>query len=512
MSQIAKRVQAQAQSQNIKENLRNLEIILESSDNTEDELVKFQDKLLEIPNFDPDTEVLNFGKKGTLLKKLRPSNIEDPEILRMEKELEEVLSDPKKKSKSYNFLKKVGPVTKFFTKVLSALGKITGSIRKLIFGCVNWICRNVFRMSNVKTIQWGGMFAGCVMITVMAIILAPLVAVAGAVLTGGAVISAVTTAVSTASSIGSIGKIISYITWLIFWYSTTEDTKRYITFAKFLDGIEEKSGKKLKLSYETRKLFTDLDRSHNLKMQAAPMGKDKEKIQAEKKRYYMFHQILRIYLDKHSTEKIGNDFPIFGKIIKGEKVTEKDEKDFKNWVEDYITGIDKIKSEYDEDVYKMALKSIHGYGYEELKVRKLSKSGKEHQEIADELGISIEEVENYLGKDNEQLKRFRKDAETIPESMFYYNTSNQKTADYLTSLIKNYGMEAKPIKGDKFKVGIYSGDKLLKTITNSMYEKRRKESIEEFKNTVLSVLKKRSESQNESFRFGKISKFRTYRY
>jgi hypothetical protein len=523
MEKISDRVQAQMKAQTqvqkdpkkIDERFRNIEFINESSQFTEDALLDFWDDMKKLPDLNLYNEVYNFGKKDTILQKLRPSEVKDEEILRMEKELLEALGDLEKKKRTTNFLGKIGTkILNFFGKIIGFLAKISGYIKKLVFSCVNWICRNVFGMSHQGTSKYGGMFAGCVMMTAMAIIFAPIIAAGIAVVSGGAVISAVTAAVSAAASIGSTTKIIGYILYLSWWYLTTADSKYWMGFLEFLDELEKKAKRKLKISSETREFLTKMDKEHNIKMRSTKIDikKNKEENEKVRVRYFEFHEILKIYIKKHTVEEIGETFSIFGKILDDKEPSNEDKNQFRQWRDDYISGLDKLRAKYDDDTYALALKTIHGSGYDTLRIKKLIKAGKEIKEIADELNLSIEEVEEIVGKENEQLKKFRKDAETIPESMFYYNTSNQKTADYLTSLIKNYGMEAKPIKGDKFKVGIYSGDKLLTTITNSMYEKRRKESIEEFKNTVLSVLKKRSETKNESFRFGKISKFRAYRY
>ena len=278
--------------------------------------------------------------------------------------------------------------------------------------------------------------------------------------------------------------------------------------------LKRKLEKKIKISYETRDFLTKMDREHNIKMKSTKIDtkKSKEENEAIRERYFMFHKVLEVYLKKQTVEKIAETFPIFGKILNGKEPSDADRKQFKQWSDDYIAGIDKIRAKYDDNVYKMALKSIHGYSYDTLKIQKMYDSGKSLKEISEELGISIEEVEGVIGKESKQIKKFKKDAELIPDKMFYYNTSNQKTADYLTFLIQDYGMKAMPIKGDKFKVGIYSGNNLITTITNSMYEKKRKESIEQFKKAVSDALSKKYSSQNESFRYGKIAKFDSYRF
>lgn len=348
-----------------KENLKSYYSIFESdeSENLEDELEKFQIEFAKLPDFNLKNEFFNFGKEGTLLKKLRPADLADEKILKMEKEIEEYLE--KDKSGVVGFFDKIGNFTKkFFLGILGALGKIAYWIRRLLMSCVFWFCRKILGLSHANTAFYGPLFTGFAVASVIGVVLAPIWAAGIAVFTGGAIISAITGAISGAMNMNIIVKVVLNIVYMLYWFMGMKDSANYTSFMEFIDGIEKKAGKKIKMDYDTRQFFINLDWEHNTKLKtvskmASKFSKQKShQIDTKKKKIAHFHAGLSKYLEGN-LEDILKDFPIFAKMTQGLNPTEEDRKKFKEYVDHYLSGIEDFKSKYGESGYKQGVQSIH---------------------------------------------------------------------------------------------------------------------------------------------------------
>lgn len=348
-----------------KESLKFYDFISEAeeAENLEGELEKFKSEFRALPDFDLVNEIENFGKDGTLLKKLRPTGIVDEKILKMEKEIEEYLS--KDKGKITSFFDKIGSFTKkFFMGILNAIGKIAGWIKKLLMSCVFWFCRKVLGLSHTSTAFYGPLFTGFAVASVIGIILSPILAAGVAVFTGGAIISAITGAISGAFSMNIIVKVVLNIMYMIYYFAGMRDIAKYTSFMEFIDGLEKKLGKKIKMSYDTRQFFINLDWDHNTKIRTFSGAASKvarktvDQIEEKKKRIKYLHTMLDKYLEL-GLDKISEDFPIFAKMIKGVEPTEQDRKKFKDYVDNYLSGIDDLKTKYGDKGYGLGVQAIH---------------------------------------------------------------------------------------------------------------------------------------------------------
>jgi hypothetical protein len=335
----------------------------EETKNLEDDLNKCIQELEKLPDFSYANEIENFGKDGTLLKKLRPSNLDDEKILKMETEIQEMFS--KEKGKIGGFFSKLGNWTKkFFMTILKGIGKLAYWIKRLLMSCVFWFCRKVFRLSHANTSFYGPAFMGFVVASIIGIILAPIFATGVALFTGGAIISAITGAISGALNANIYVKVTLYIGYMIWWFINMKDSKDYTSFMEFIDGIEKLSGKKIKMDYDTRQFFINLDWEHNTKMNTpSKLGskvskQNAEQIQTTKIRISRLHMILAKYL-KVGLQNITNDFPIFAKMVKGAQVKKEDREMFAEWVKDYVSGLKDFRTKYGDNAYKMAVQQIH---------------------------------------------------------------------------------------------------------------------------------------------------------